>query len=67
MRSIPLRVKELNKQIEHYGISYHKKDQIVLLEDDKYKFLDELNEKTTEYNKQLDELSASKEKEITTL
>ncbi len=39
MRSIPLRVKELNKQIEHYGISYHKKDQIVLLEDDKYKFI----------------------------
>jgi len=50
------------------------KDEIVtalkdkeITEDDKYKFFDELKDKTAEYNKQLDDLAASKEKEITTL
>ena len=39
MKSTPLKVKELNKRIEHFEVSYHKKDQVVLLEDDKYKLI----------------------------
>jgi PUA-domain protein len=39
MKSTPLKVKELNRQIEHLGVNYHKKDQVVLLEDDKYKLI----------------------------
>ena len=39
MKQKPLKVKELNKEIEHYGISYHKKDQAVIVEDEKYKLI----------------------------
>ena len=39
MKQLPLKVKELNKEIEHYGISYHKKDHAVIVEDEKYKLI----------------------------
>jgi PUA-domain protein len=39
MKKIPLKVKELNKQIEHFNISYSKKDQVILVEDEKYRFI----------------------------
>jgi PUA-domain protein len=39
MKQIPLKVKELNKEIELYGISYHKKDQAVIIEDEKFKLV----------------------------
>ena len=39
MKQIPLKVKELNKEIELYGISYHKKDHAVIVEDEKYKLI----------------------------
>jgi len=39
MKKVPLKVKDFNRDIEHYGISYHKKDLAILVEDDKYKFV----------------------------
>ena len=39
MKQVPLKVKELNKQIVHYGISYHKKDHAVIVEDEKDKLI----------------------------
>ena len=39
MKSTPWKVKELNRKIEHFEVSYHKKDQVVLLEDDKHKLI----------------------------
>ena len=39
MKQLPLKVKELNKEIEHYELSFHKKDQAVIVEDEKYKLI----------------------------
>ena len=39
MKQTPLKVKELNKEIEKYNISYHKKDHAVIVEDDKQKLV----------------------------
>ena len=39
MKQLPLKVKELNKEIELYGINYHKKNQAVVVEDEKFKLI----------------------------
>ena len=39
MKQIPLKVKELNKEIEHFNVSYHKKDQAVVVENEKHKLV----------------------------
>ena len=39
MKQLPLKVKELNKEIESYDISYHKKDQAVIVKDEKHKLI----------------------------
>jgi PUA-domain protein len=39
MKQLQLKVKELNKEIESYGITYNKKDQVILVENEKHKFM----------------------------